>query len=292
MRVTEGLIAEKYLYNQERIAEKKMKLQIQLANDSRIEKLTDDVSGSLELIKLDALIKKTDTYAKNADSAMNFMKVSLDYLDQATTNIQNIMSIAETAKDAINVQNYQTIATSIKNSLSSIVQSINAKHNGMYCFGGTNYTADPVTIDGNGRAAESALDHSGEVKIQLSGNSKESMNIPGSVIFNSGILESINSIIDSLESGSGPSTTELQNLSTAYNNFLDIQSLSGEKLNKFENFYDLLQNQSSNYTEMLVNVQKVDTAKVATDLQRQDYLLQVSYKLLANAFPQSVFDFL
>lgn len=292
MRVTEGLIAEKYLYSQEKIANKKIKLQTQLANNSRIDKLTDDVAGSLESIKLDALIKKTDTYAKNADNALNFMKTSLDFLDQATTNIQNIMSTANTAKDAMNVQNYETISQSIKNSLSAIIQSVNSKHNGMYLFGGTNYNADPVTIDADGKAVISALDHSGEVKVQLSANTKESMNISGSEIFDTGIFEAVNDLIDSLDSGTGPTESQLQAIETAYNNFLNVQSLSGEKMNRFENLYDLLQNQSAGYNEMLVKVQEIDPAKVVVDLQQQDYLLQVSYKLLANAFPKSVFDFI
>lgn len=292
MRVTEGLLTDRYLYTQAKIAEKKMKISTQLATNSKIDKLSDDIAGSLESIKLDSQIRRTKTYAKNAQSAQDFIDQSLKALDQVTAEMQNIMTAATNSGNVLNQGNYTTIAQSIKNSLSAIVQNVNAKQGDRYLFGGTDYSADPVTIDAGGKAVVSALDHSGEIKVQLSNNIKEAMNIPGDEVLESGMFEAINDVIDALEAGNAPSDAQKLALSNAYQEILDVQSLGGEKINRLDNIITVLNGQTDNYTEMITRVQKIDPAKLVMDLQQQDYLLQISSKLLSNSFPQSVFNFL
>lgn len=292
MRVTEGLLTDRYLYTQAKIAEKKMKISTQLATNSKIDKLSDDIAGSLESIKLDSQIRRTKTYAKNAQSAQDFIDQSLKALDQVTAEMQNIMTAATNSGNVLNQGNYTTIAQSIKNSLSAIVQNVNAKQGDRYLFGGTDYSADPVTIDAGGKAVVSALDHSGEIKVQLSNNIKEAMNIPGDEVLESGMFEAINDVIDTLEAGNAPSDAQKLALSNAYQEILDVQSLGGEKINRLDNIITVLNGQTDNYTEMITRVQKIDPAKLVMDLQQQDYLLQISSKLLSNSFPQSVFNFL
>ncbi|KAF0142430.1 MAG: flagellar hook-associated protein FlgL [Stygiobacter sp.] len=292
MRVTEGLMTDRYLYTQSKISEKKMKLSTQLATNSKIDKLSDDIAGSLESIKLDSQIRRTKTYAKNAQSAQDFIDQSLKALDQVTTEMQNIMTAATNSGNVMNQGNYDTIAQSIKNSLSAIVQNVNAKHGDRYLFGGTNYSAEPVTIDAGGKAVVSALDHSGEINVQLSGNIKEAMNIPGDQVLESGMFEAINDVIDALEAGNAPTDAQKLALTNAYQEILDVQSLGGEKINRLDNIITVLNGQTDNYTEMLTRVQEIDPAKLVMELQQQDYLLQISSKLLSNSFPQSVFNFL
>lgn len=292
MRVTEGLMTDRYLYTQAKIAEKKMKISTQLATNSKIDKLSDDIAGSLESIKLDSQIRRTKTYAKNAQSAQDFIDQSLKSLDQVTTEMQNIMTAATNSGNVLNQGNFDTIAQSIKNSLSAIVQNVNAKQGDRYLFGGTDYSAEPVTIDAGGKAVVSTLDHSGEIKVQLSVNIKEAMNIPGNQVLESGMFEAINDVIDALEAGNAPTDAQKLALTNAYQEILDVQSLGGEKINRLDNIRTVLQGQTDNYTEMLTRVQEIDPAKLVMELQQQDYLLQISSKLLSNSFPQSVFNFL
>lgn len=292
MRVTEGLLADKYLYSNSKIAEKKLKLQTQLTTNSKFENISDDIAGSLKSIRLDSLLKKTDTYLENTKSGIEFLQASISSLDQITSQIQNIMKLATDAGNPLNKDSLNTIAQSIKSSLSAIVQLANEKHNEMYLFGGTNFSEDVVSLDSNGKAVKSTANRSGEIKVRISNNSKEAINISGNQILDSGLFESINNLIDQLESGNAPIKTQLDALDNAYKNILNVQSLAGEKYNKFTNMQDLLTSYKTQYNEMLVNVQSIDPAQIMVELQQQDYLLQVSYKLLSNAFPKSVFDYL
>jgi flagellar hook-associated protein 3 FlgL len=292
MRVTEGLITDKYLFTNSKIAEKKLKLQTQLTTNSKFENMSDDIAGSLKAIKLDSLIKKTDTFIDNTKNGIEFLQASISSLDQMTNQIQNVMKLATDAGNPLNKDSYTTIAQSIKSSLSAIVQLVNEKHNDMYLFGGTNFSEDVATIDSNGKAVKSTANRSGEIKVRISNNAKESINISGNQILDSGIFESINNVIDQLESGNAPTKAQLDDLDNAYKNILNVQSLAGEKYNKFTNMQELLTTYKTQYNEMLVNVQSIDPAQIMVELQQQDYLLQVSYKLLSNTFSKSVFDYL
>ena len=292
MRVTEGMMTDQYLYNHDKVAQKETQIQSQLAANTKILNVSDDVSGALDAIRLNSQNNKTLSYIKNADSATSFMQSSLNSLDQVTTQLQNIISSSNSAVNALNSSNYGSIAQSIKDSLAAIVNNVNTKQNGMYLFGGTNYSDDPVSIDVNGKAVVSATDHSGEVKLRLSDNVTETINIPSTKISGTGIFTAVNNIIDSLVGGNAPTQTQLNDLSTAYNALLNVQSENGAKINRFQNIHDLLQNQSDNYQAMLTKVQGIDTAKLVVDLQQQDYLLQVSNKLLANVLPKSLINYL
>lgn len=286
------MISENYLYNYDKIIARKTKLQTQIANNSKIETLSDDLAGSLESIKIESQRKKTETYLKNVESAKDFMTASLQSLENVTGEAQKIMLAAVSAGDALNAQNYGTIAQTIKNSLNAIVQNVNTKQNDMYLFGGTNFQNPPVTIDVNGKAVLSTDDLSGEIKTQVSQNVKEAINIPGSKVLGTGLFESINSIIDSLEAGNEPTQTERTNLENAYKEILNLQSIGGTTINRIDDRNEVLKNQLTNLQELLVREQGVDVPALIVDLQNQDYLLQVSYKLLATAYPKSLFDFI
>lgn len=162
----------------------------------------------------------------------------------------------------------------------------------MPLFGGTNFKDVPVTIDVNGKAVISAADFSGEMKTQISQDVKQTFNIPGSKILDTGIFESINNIIDSLSAGTSPTKAQQTDLENALHTILNIQSLGGQSINRMEDINQMLTNQKSNLQDMLSNKQGIDVAALSVELNNKDYLLQITNKLLANNYPKSLFDYL
>ena len=292
MRVTEGMLAEKYLFTEKQIREKKTKISTQIATNSKLENVSDDVASALNAVTVNTQMNRNNAYLKNVQNASDFVQSSLASLDRAATEMQNIISVTTNAVNSLNSSNYATTAQSVKNSLNAIVQSVNEKHNGMSLFGGTNYTDDLASLDANGKAVVSALDHSGEINVQISGNTKETMNIPGSKVTGTGIFDAINSVIDSLGNGTMPTQAQLDALNKANKNLINVQTLAGEKINRLDTMTQILGTQNTNNEKLLSSIQSVDVAKLSVDLQQQDYLLQVTYKLLAGAFPKSLFDYL
>ena len=237
---------------------RKAKVQTQIATNTKIETLSDDLIGSLQSIKIQSQIKKTENYLQNADRVNEFMTASLQSLDSVSAEIQKVMVIAVDAANPLNVQNYATMAQSVKDSLSSIVQSVNTKRNDMYLFSGTNYQAEPVAIDSvTGKAIVSTADFSGEVKIQISQNATQRMNIPGSNVLNSGLFESLNSMIDSFTSGVAPTQTQKDDLNNAFKALLNLQSLGGQTVNRMEDVNQMLSNQKDSLNETYAKIRRL-----------------------------------
>lgn len=291
MRVTEGMLSSSLLRNYNKVLEKQTKTELEVATNNRIQTLSDDVDGSIQSINLNSQINKIDTYLKNCDTATSFITSSLNALDNVTTQMQTIITTITSSENAINQDNYETLAQTLKDSLSSIVDSINSKQNGMYLFGGTNYKEEPASIV-NGKAVTTTEDLSGQVKSQISQNVSIAINVTGSKIFDTGMFDAINDLIDSLSSGNAPTDAEKTALDDAYSKIVDIQTLTGQSQNRIDDIKTVLNNQSTNYKELFTSIQEIDEAQLSTDLKTQDYLLQLISQLLASSLSKSVFDYL
>ncbi len=292
MRVTEGLITEKYLFNQNRISQRKLELQSQLTSNKKIENLSDNVGDALDIVALDSKLNKFDSYKKNIGNAKNFINSSINAFDNAISNMEQIIQKVETMDDAINKENYPTIIKSLKDSVESIVRSLNEKHNGMYLFGGTNFSQEPFALDADGKIILNSTDLGGEMKVKVGANFTETMNMSGDKINNSGLINSLNAVIDRLNAGEAPTKELKDDFIEGYNGFLALQSQNGEKINRLDDIELLLDNNTSNVQTLLVDKQAIDPAKLIVDLQYQDYLLQMSNKLSASILPKSLLDYL
>ncbi|MBI1938153.1 MAG: hypothetical protein HYS25_08495 [Ignavibacteriales bacterium] len=292
MRITENMLTDKYLYNQSRINERKIKIQTQMANNSKLEKLTDDLFGSLEAIKLNSQIVKKENYQKNISSAKSFVNTTNYSLENVASQTQGIISQITNIDNALNANNFATVAETVRNYLQEIVQSLNEKQNDMYIFGGTNFTNKPWDIDASGKAVTNSTDMGGEIKVQLTPNIKDTINVTGTKIENADLLDTVNDIIDALDANTAPDQTLKDRLNSAYNEIIAIQSVNGEKLNKLEDINTLLENQLVDTRESLSKVEGVDQAELLVDLEYQDYLLQLSYKLASSILPKSILDYL
>jgi len=291
MRISDNILSQKYIYNQNLINERKAKIQNQLITNSKIEKLSDNLFDSLEIIKIDSQIRKIETFQKNIDYAKEFVNTTINSLENVGNEIQKIISQTVNITNPLNT-NFKTVAQSVRASLQSIVQNLNTKYNDMYIFGGTNYSTEPWAIDSNGKVVTNSADLTGEVKVQIANNIKDTINVTGDRIVNSDLLDTINDIIDSLDAGNPPDQTLKDRLNAAYKEILSIQSLTGEKYNRLEDINTILSKQLQDYQEFLSKRKEVDPAQLAIDLQYQDYLLQLSYKLAASILPKSILDYM
>ncbi len=292
MRVTENSLTETYLYNQQQILKSKTKIQTQLATDSKIQTISDDVTGSLDSMKINSNLKKNDTYLANVEEVTQFMNTTLNAMDNMSSEIQKILNLAVSADNPFNSQNLTSMGESVKNSLSAIVQNLNVKYNDMPVFNGTNFKDSPVTLDVNGKAVLSAADFSGEIQAQVSQSVKQTLNISGSKITGTGLFTAINNIIDSLSSGTIPTAAQLKDLQDSYTSILNLQSVGGQTINRMDDLKQMLTNNQSNLRQMLADKQGIDAAALTTDLNYKDYLLQMTNKLLARNYPATLFDYL
>jgi flagellar hook-associated protein 3 FlgL len=108
----------------------------------------------------------------------------------------------------------------------------------------------------------------------------------------SDIFNTLIAIRDGLKNGIRPTDEQIQAVSDFNSHILDKLTVAGNTTNQLEDTNNLLTTHKTVLTGLQSQVQTVDIAKAITDLQNQDYILQLSLKVAASILPKSLMDYL
>jgi flagellar hook-associated protein 3 FlgL len=106
------------------------------------------------------------------------------------------------------------------------------------------------------------------------------------------IFNTLSIISNNLRNGITPTPEEEARVKAFNQHLLNKMSEIGNVTNQLYDAEELLGNQRLILEGLKSKEQDVDVAKAVMDLQTQDYLLQVSYKLSATVLPKSLLDYL
>lgn len=106
------------------------------------------------------------------------------------------------------------------------------------------------------------------------------------------IFNTLINIRDNLRNGIIPTATEESRVKAFNTHLLNKMSALGNVTNQLYAAEELINNQKLLLDGLMSKEQDVDVAKAVMDLQTQDYLLQVAYKLSATVLPKSLLDYL
>ncbi len=106
------------------------------------------------------------------------------------------------------------------------------------------------------------------------------------------IFNTLMNIRDNLRNGIIPTATEENRVKAFNTHLLNKMSELGNVTNQLYASEELIANQKLLLDGLMSKEQDVDVAKAVMDIQTQDYLLQVAYKLSATVLPKSLLDYL
>ena len=106
------------------------------------------------------------------------------------------------------------------------------------------------------------------------------------------IFNTLISIRDSLNNGTVPSEEDIQAVRDFNSHVLDKLAQAGNMQNQLSNSEEMLSNQKILLQSLESNENEVDVAQAVLNMQNQDYLLQLSYKMSAMILPKSLVDFI
>ncbi|MCL5030678.1 MAG: flagellar hook-associated protein FlgL [Bacteroidetes bacterium] len=106
------------------------------------------------------------------------------------------------------------------------------------------------------------------------------------------IFNTLISIRNSLQAGNLPTQDQMKAISDFNSRMLDNISKDGNNTNQLSNAKSLIGNQQTQLKTLMTNVQGVDMAQAVMDLQNQQNLLQMSYKLAATVTAQSLLNYM
>ncbi len=106
------------------------------------------------------------------------------------------------------------------------------------------------------------------------------------------IFNTLIAISNSLRAGNLPTQDQIKQVSDFNNRMLDNISKIGNTTNQLSNTKALIGNQQTQLNTLMSNTQSVDMAQAVMDLQNQQNLLQMSYKLAASVTAQSILNYM
>ena len=109
---------------------------------------------------------------------------------------------------------------------------------------------------------------------------------------NMDIFNTLIAVRNNLQSGTKPTSAQIQAITDFNNRLLDNIAKAGNNTNQLSNSKTLLTNQQTQLQSMIGNVQSVDVAKTVTDLQNQQNVLQDIYHVAAMVSSNSLLNYL
>ncbi len=106
------------------------------------------------------------------------------------------------------------------------------------------------------------------------------------------IFNTLLTIGNNLNKGIKPTAEQVQAVNNFNSRLLDNISMSGNISDRLTNSKNLLNNQTLQLQGLVSDTQSVDVAKAVVNLQNQDALLQMAYKMAASVLPQSILNYL
>ncbi len=152
------------------------------------------------------------------------------------------------------------------------------------------------TVDGNAPSKISVKGASAKVEFMIDpvqiteANSAASINATANQ--KTSIFNTLISISDNLRNGIRPTVQQESDVQNFFNHLLNRESQLGNVQNQLESVQELLQQKTTNLQELVSNEMEVDMPKLLIDLQNQQYVLDMSYKMASMILPKSLMDFL
>lgn len=306
MRVADRTLAQNFLTTINRTKEDVQNLQIQLASGSKINKPSDDPTGIWRSLKLNEKMANNDTYKSNVETSLSFLGTTTSAMESILGEIEDVETSFTDIQNPVNRGSYATIGQKIEHVLKSILSTSNTEFEGKYIFGGTDYTQTPFDFNAAGTAIiQKTNNNSGEQLVRISSSFVQKVNITGDELFGSmpsstdpitgnetDIFNTLLRISNGLKAGNAPSSADTKIVKDFRTHLLDKTTNAGEIVTKLQNTSDLLDSQSLELENLLYTEMKVDPAKAITELQNQQYYMELSYKMASMILPQSLLDFL
>ncbi len=300
MRISDLMLTNNYTDNINSIKSRISNLSEQISTGNKINNPSDSPTDVVRLLDLKKRLNQNDTYSKSIANGKDFMEETVTVLENINDLVTNVLVKLTEVNDSTKDSTLSSYANEIDSALNLILSLANTEYNGKYIFGGTDFSDLPFgyNVSNTGIIVKPA-DISGKQVINISFQQEEQINLPGSEVFGNvdpstgnDIFNLLISIRNKLNSGIKPDQNDIDKLKNIQSNFLDQISKAGVVINNLDNTSEMLTNQNVKLQELISNVNDVDLAKAIMEMQNQDYILQMSYKLSAMILPKSLIDFL
>ena len=274
--------------------------QEKLSSGKRINRPSDDPSGTRKVLGLKAEEFQVQQFLDNTETAkeqINFTSNTLESMQDIFSKIKELT--IQASNDTLGQSERKIISGELDELLESVLQNANTDNNGRYIFSGTQTltSAFTATRDSNGNI--SSVSYNGnneEIKYQIGPNTFMQINLPGGKLFQDNkAFSTLISLRDSLNASTFDSTA-FSNLRTTMDTATDAISTEitkfGAKANRLEMTTNSLENSQTALKELISYTEDADIASLIMNLKHQENVLQSSLETGAMVIQSTLLDFL
>jgi flagellar hook-associated protein 3 FlgL len=181
MRVTAGMINSRVVFNMQRSLRRFMNLEINMSSGRRINKPSDDPSGTVRDLTYRTELAKIAQYQKNVGQALNWMGA----YETVLTDAKNFISSAKEVAVAMANGNYDDVAREasareIESIFERMIQLANTELEGRRMFSGFRTRTEPLEVSANGVVYRG---DDGEIQFDIESALRMTVNLTGADVF-------------------------------------------------------------------------------------------------------------
>jgi flagellar hook-associated protein 3 FlgL len=269
-------------------------IQRQLSTNKKIQRASDDPSGTAQSLRYREDIAFEAQMRRNVENGTAFLNVTESALSGATDLLQRARELTVQASNGtLGAQEKAGVGTEIDQILQQMAQIGNTKFGDAYIFSGHQTQQPAYVVTGQPPTVINYQGDTGQRVRRISQQDTVSSNVIGSDAFGN-IMNQLISLRDNLKNGA-PATTinpSLADIDTALNNVLNVRADVGARLNRFEATSSRSADKDINLQEMRAGIEDIDLAETIVSMTAQQNALQAALGAIGRTSNMSLLNFL
>ena len=295
MRVTNSMMVRNMLDHLQKNLGDLNNLNEQLSSGKLFQMPSDAPIKVADSMNYKAQLNRNNQFQRNLDQAENWLNTTESALKSGTKVIQRARELTiYAANDSMTSDDRKMVAKEMKQLRDELIDISNAKLGDSYIFSGQKTGEKPFEVvdNGIGDYVQYQGDKNG-VKRRLNENVEMQVNLDGDEVFKKEI-EALNKIYDDLDSGkSGEEIGDnLNAMDTAINNYAELRSEVGGKLQRTGNIISRLEANEVHLRDLKSKNEDADLAEVITELKMEETVYRASLASGSRIMQQSLVDFI
>ena len=303
-RITHRSIQESTLANLQRNLSAMNTLQEQLSTQKRINRPSDDPTGTVNVLTLRADLRATEQHRRNADDAIGWLTTAERALDTTSERLRRVQTLTLQALNsgAQSPAGLQAIAVEIRGIRDDVLQQANQQYLGRSVFAGTSGSAAVIAPggtlpDGTTAAGYTWTDVPGVgVARQINGNATVDVDTKGRLVFGED-EDSVFAVLDRIAAAVvAPGQPGLGDLKTELDAQYDIVTRAltglGARNGRVADAHPAADARTLSLTTSLSEVESIDLPATIVQLQSQEVAYKAALGATAKVLQPSLMDFL
>lgn len=294
MRVTEKSRLNNQVNYLNSAAERMDRIQRQLASGKRIDKASDDPSGTALALAHRKSIAFESQMRRNLENGTAFLNVTESALDGATDLLQRARELSVQAANGTNAPDeLRSVGAEMDQLVQALAQVANSNFGGAYIFGGYQTQTPAYEVTGSPPTAIVFQGDAGQRLHRISAQDAVPANVAGPTAFGT-IFDELIALRDNLNSNGPASVTRagIANIDTALDRVLQARADVGARLNRFESSLRRSEDTDSSLQELRANIEDIDLADTIVRMTAQQNALQAALGAIGRTSSNTLLNFL